>query len=391
LKWVAHDPDATNFALAQLETATTVQEAVDVAHRAGIPAQNFLVVDSTGNLGWTICGKVPKRVGLDGRLPISWAFGDRRWDGYLSSEEVPTIIAPPTGKLWSANQRMLDADALLKLGDGGYTAPARAARIRDDLTALSKTTERDLLAIQLDDHAPQLERWHKLFLSVLNDAAISQKKSRGELRRAAETWEGRAAVDSVSYRLVRLFRAKVRARIFTPLFARCLEQYPNFNFARFNYEPALWKLVEEKPTHFLSANFMSWDDLLLAAVDDVTKELDAQNVPVARATWGRQNVARIRHPLSRFLPGFFSSWLDMPDDQLDGDYDVPRVTAPNHGSSERFVVSPGHEAEGYFHMPGGQSGHPLSPFYKAGHEAWVKGEPTPFLPGATIHTLVLTP
>ena len=33
------------------------------------------------------------------------------------------------------------------------------------------------------------------------------------------------------------------------------------------------------------------------------------------------------------------------------------------------------------HMPTGQSGHPLSPFYANSHDAWVKGEPTPFLPG----------
>jgi penicillin amidase len=67
------------------------------------------------------------------------------------------------------------------------------------------------------------------------------------------------------------------------------------------------------------------------------------------------------------------------------------VQTPTHGASERFVVSPGREDEGIFHMPGGQSGHPRSPFYRAGHEAWVKGEATPFLPGPAQHTLTLTP
>jgi penicillin amidase len=56
-----------------------------------------------------------------------------------------------------------------------------------------------------------------------------------------------------------------------------------------------------------------------------------------------------------------------------------------------MAVSPGREEDGYFHMPGGQSGHPLSPYYRAGHDAWVKGEPTPFLPGPTAHTLALRP
>jgi penicillin amidase len=56
-----------------------------------------------------------------------------------------------------------------------------------------------------------------------------------------------------------------------------------------------------------------------------------------------------------------------------------------------MVVSPGREELGIFHMPGGQSGHPLSPNYGDGHEAWAHGEPTPFLPGPPAHTLTLLP
>jgi penicillin amidase len=47
--------------------------------------------------------------------------------------------------------------------------------------------------------------------------------------------------------------------------------------------------------------------------------------------------------------------------------------------------------EGYLHMPGGQSGHPLSPFYRAGHEDWAAGHETPFLPGPAAHVLALLP
>ena len=70
---------------------------------------------------------------------------------------------------------------------------------------------------------------------------------------------------------------------------------------------------------------------------------------------------------------------------------MPRVQAPDFGASERMVVSPGHEADGIIHMPGGQSGHPLSPFWGAGHADWVAGRPTPFLPGAAAHTLQMRP
>jgi penicillin amidase len=63
----------------------------------------------------------------------------------------------------------------------------------------------------------------------------------------------------------------------------------------------------------------------------------------------------------------------------------------NFGASQRFAVSPGREERGYLHMPAGQSGHPLSPWYRAGHEAWVTGEPVPFLPGDTVHRARLAP
>ena len=100
---------------------------------------------------------------------------------------------------------------------------------------------------------------------------------------------------------------------------------------------------------------------------------------------------QIRHPLSRALP--WLAWLlDMPSLELPGDHDMPRVQEGTaFGASERFAVSPGHESEGYLHIPGGQSGHPLSPYYRAGFMAWARGEPLPFLPGTTEHTLTLTP
>jgi penicillin amidase len=79
----------------------------------------------------------------------------------------------------------------------------------------------------------------------------------------------------------------------------------------------------------------------------------------------------------------------MPYTPLPGDLYTPRVASGAVGASERMVVSPGREAEGIMHMPTGQSGHPLSPFYANSHGAWVEGRPTPFLPGPARHTLIL--
>ena len=155
------------------------------------------------------------------------------------------------------------------------------------------------------------------------------------------------------------------------------------------FEGPLWSLVTERPAHLLTDNYSSWEQLLLQAVDS-NIDYYTGHFPdgLANRTWGERNTAAIRHPLSRALP-ILSRWLDMPAEPLPGDSNLPRAQGPSFGASERFAVSPGHEADGYLHMPAGQSGHPLSDYYRIGHADWVLGKPTPFLPGAAAHTLTL--
>lgn len=69
----------------------------------------------------------------------------------------------------------------------------------------------------------------------------------------------------------------------------------------------------------------------------------------------------------------------------------PGLLVKRSSGRDLHVISPGHEDEGVIQMLGGQSGHFLSPYYCAGHDAWVKGEPMPLLPGPATQTLRLQP
>jgi penicillin amidase len=393
--WAADDPAATNLDIADLEEATDVAGAVAIAHHMGIPAMNFVVADSAGQIAWTVAGRLPKRVGYDGRLPVSWVFGDRRWDGYLESRDVPAIISPADGRLWTANNRTVGGKSLEALGDAGYDIAARARQIRDGIDALARTGRpigaKDLLAIQLDDRALLLEGWHALLVRALSPAAVAAKPSRNALLTGAQKWDGTADAGSVGYRVVRAFRLAVAHRVFDPIFAPCYERDPDFSWTRLSYEQPLETILRERPDHLLPPAFATWDDLLSKAADDVSLAYGRAGADPATATWGQRNTARIQHPFAGALPGWASSWLGMPADPLPGDSNMPRVLDIDFGASERFVVSPGHEATGLFHMPGGQSGNPLSPYFRAGHEAWVHGEPTPFLPGPAEHMIDLHP
>jgi penicillin amidase len=390
--WIAHHPEGVTLDHLELETARDVDSALAIANRIGMPPQNFVVGDAAGNIGWTISGSIPRREGFDPQLPADWSEGGG-WNGWLTAEEYPRIVNPDSGRIWTANARIVDDEALRIVGDGGYDLGARQRQIRDGLFAIDRYAASDMLALQLDDRALFLSRWRDLLLDTLDEAALEGHPGRREYRALVESWVPRASTDSVGYRLVRGFRGEVRNRVFTMLMQPVIETYGEDRELRMSnqFESPLWTLLTERPAHLLTENYDDWRGLLLSAVDEnITFFEDNFDDGLERRTWGERNTAAIRHPLSRAVP-FLSGWLDMPAEPLPGDSNLPRAQGPSFGASERFAVSPGHESGGILHMPAGQSGHPMSDFYRVGHDDWVEGRPSPFEPGATVHTLTLKP
>ncbi|NIA27483.1 MAG: penicillin acylase family protein [Desulfobulbaceae bacterium] len=392
VSWIAHHAEAINLKVLKLEIAETVNEALDIANTIGIPPQNFVTGDAGGNIGWTIAGRIPQKTRFNGLLPSDWSE-EPGWTGWLDAGLYPRIVNPENDRIWTANARVTDGEALDIVGDGGYDLGARARQIRDRLFAKETFEPVDMLDIQYDDRALFLKPWRDLLLEVLDDKAVSADAQLAEYRRLVDEWIPRAAPESVGYRLVRAFRLEVQAKVFYALMAPVRDAYDGDVRLRISnqFEASLWTLVTEQPDHLLPADFDSWQDLMLESVRENIRYFEENfDGPLADRSWGERNTARINHPLSGAIP-FLSGFLNMPADPLSGDVDMPKAQGPTFGASERFSVSPGDEANGVMHMPTGQSGHPLSDFYRRGHEDWVKGRATPFLPGETQYRLVLQP
>ncbi len=390
-RWVAHSAEQLATAARPIEDARTIEEAFTSANGVGAPGQNIVAADRDGRIGWSIYGSIPRRVGLNGRLPTSWADGTARWDGWLTDDDYPRVMDPATGRIWTANARVVDGPMLATLGDGSYEVGSRATIIRDRLLAKSRFTARDMLNIQLDTSGRFLERWRDLILETLTAEAIANQRNRARFRDIVNrTWTGQASANSTAYRLTRMFREEVSERAIGFVLSECYEADPSFDHTPMRRrEGPLWKLVTEKPLHLLDPQYSSWEELLVNAVDTVIERV-TRDGDLGRRTWAEYNVTVYRHPLSSGLP-FISRYLDMPQQPLPGDLFTPRMHWGANAASQRMVVSPGREPEGIMHMPTGQSGHPLSPFYANSHGAWIRGEATPLLPAGAAHTLVLTP
>jgi len=390
LAWVAHLSRTHNFNMARFERVRSVHEALALAPTIGMPPQNFVVGDADGNIGWTVTGNaLPLRAGFDPSVPADWSRPGTGWTGFAAADGFPRLENPASGLLWTANNRTTSDAWLALLGDGGYNNGARAKQIRDDLLARGHFTPADALAVQLDDRALFLARWHALLRDTLARAGDPKL---AELDRLTRTWSGRADAGSVDYRLVREFRIDVHEAVMAPFAARVKARFADFALPRMvDGEAAVWALLQARPAHLLDPAYADWDALLRAAAARVVDTLGTQPGGLAARTWGERNTTRIRHVLSPALPGFLARSLDMPSEPLPGDDYMPRVQGPAFGASERFEIIPGREGESLLHMPGGQSDHPLSPYHGAGHEDWAHGRAMPLLPGPAEHRLELIP
>ena len=395
LRWVAHDDAGLNVGLAEMERVESLDGALDLAPRCGIPHQNLVVADADGRIGWTLAGAIPARRGSDGRTPRSWADGGVGWDDYVAAEEYPRIVDPAEGRLWTANQRTTGGEAYALLGADGYALGARAQQIRDGLLAKPKISREDLLAIHLDDRAVFLERWRALLLETLTEEWIATDPQLQRLRRLVDAgWTGRASVDSAGFRMVRAFRIYAMRAVAAP-FERLVGADASYGWITNQEEAPSWTLLTEQPPHLLDPAYDDWQSLLRGAVDEIVRNvlLDDAGQPRqdAAVTWGALNRSRIEHPLSGALPSWLPIDLDMPSQPLPGASHMPRVQSAGFGASERFAISPGREEQSYLHLPGGPSGHFASPYFRAGHEAWATGEPTPLLAGPAQHRLEARP
>ncbi len=388
VRWLAHEAEAANLRLRDLEQARNVEEAVRIAHTVGSPPQNIMIADSSGDIAWTIMGRIPNRVGYDPRLPASWAEPGTGWLGWLASGDYPGVTSPGSGLLWTANARAGNGRMLDAIGRSGYALGARAQQIRDQLTALGRASIDDMLQIQLDDRALVQQAWRDLLVSVLREGNSANAR-REELLDVLEAWDGRAGAQAAGYRLARAFRQRTRDTVFSQIVYGCGTSDEPFEIRRlYQTEGAIWRLVTEQPAHLQPVGFASWDDFLLSMADEAAASCG--DIALGQCSWGEINRVEIAHLLAGAVP-LVSRWLTIHSGALPGGQYTPRVQNGRRGASERFAVSPGDEANGYFHMPGGQSGHPLSRFFSAGHDAWARGERLPFLPGPPEHTLNLTP
>jgi len=368
LRWTALADDAVELtAFARLQRAGNWDEFRDAVRQFPGPAQNFVYADVDGHIGWYAAGRLPIRRAGDGARPYRGPSPDGDWLGFVPFDELPHVFDPPSGRIVTANNRLVGTDYGYKVTRGGI-GPWRAAALFEDLEAREGWTTDDFARLQ----GERLSLPHRDLSRVLLAAASRHPGDAAwdDVAREMAGWDGRLQPESrPAARAVFTLRA-IGARVILPRLAGMPMARPLSRRVA-----AIHKLILEQPASWVPAADKDWDGVLLgawrAAEDEIKDTLGADR---SRWTWGALNVMAVRHPLAR-AAGVLGPLLSPPAVPMGGANTTPNVlgitpTGAAEGPSMRFIANLADADDTRLVNFMGQSGHAASAHYEDQFEPW---------------------
>jgi len=218
LRWTALlDADDTAIAFAKLNLAQSVEEGYEALSRFVAPAQNIVLADTAGHIGWVAAGLVPHRAeGDDGNRPVPGWDGEHEWEAWIPYEEMPHVIDPPRGWIVTANNKPVGDDYPYFLGDD-WSSPHRAQRISDLIVERMPLTHEDMASIQADRYS--------LMAEALMPAFRRATAKKPDIDALVEGWDGEMVEDSVAVTIYQAWTTKLPGGLIDDEFGELADDY----------------------------------------------------------------------------------------------------------------------------------------------------------------------
>lgn len=367
------EPGAAPY-LASLSTmrVRNFQEFDSALARWKTPAVNKTYADVDGHIAWTPAGRVPRRKGWSGMLPVPGS-GGFEWQGGLTRAEMPKIIDPSEGFVATANEFNLPDSWDHSAAPVGFewTDSSRATRIRHVLS-----------------HGPSHELWHSRHLQTdirsvpalrLQHIMAGHRPADAKAAKARDmivAWDAMMSPDSAAAALFSLWWLKhLRPAVIAAL-SPALGAHAEL--VGIGHSDAVLDAIEHAPQEMLPVI-----DTSLAAAFGEAKALLGPEPSQWR--WGDIHQALFAHPVFPATDGYTVGPFP-----LGGDASTPMQASTRvadwrviSGASVRLVMDVGHWDNSLFINTPGQSGDPASPHYADLAPVWAKGEYLPLLYGGT--------
>ncbi len=226
LAWVGAAPLLNATKIMQqswkMVTARNVYEFYDAIGMGEFNEQNVMFADVEGNIGYVRAGMTPIRPsGYDWTAPVPGHTSATAWKGIHHVDDLVHIINPPQGFMQNCNvtpEVMMPDSPLIRdrylphifnAADWEKNNP-RSIRARQLLDGDTSITREEAIAMALDVHDIQAERWQNELRSMVESAGTEKMKD-AEFAAVVEailSWDGQFTPEATATCVYKFWRLK---------------------------------------------------------------------------------------------------------------------------------------------------------------------------------------
>ncbi|MGE3913033.1 MAG: penicillin acylase family protein [Chloroflexota bacterium] len=384
------EPNRSFNAILPMLRARNVAELEEAKRPWVDPDNNFVMADTSGNIGYLTRGQVPIRSEANRWLPVPGWTGEHEWQGIVPFEEMPRSRNPEQGFVATANQRIVGPEYPHHISND-WSPPHRAMRVNARLRELPAATIEDMAAVHRDITSIPSAAFVALAKRIQpTDTRVSAARDR------LVDWDGAMRPDGVAPSIYAVWREQITQAILAgPDFAPLLAAVRRWDPLPAQVLPpaqrlrnVFYGLLMQGDTSVLPDGD-TWETLgaraLAATVDILEARLGTDQ---SAWKWAAIHRTRPRHPLSGVFPEL-AELLDPPAVGVGGDGDTPQNGTFGCPDGQDMTVTVTSVTRYAFDLadwdrsgwtsPLGASGHPGSPHYTDQVESWSTQQLHPML------------
>jgi penicillin amidase len=379
LKWVGWENSDELNTFIHLSSANSWTAFENCLQTYAVPAQNFVIADREGNIGYRLAGKIPIRSYDNGLLPQPGWDSRNLWKSWIPFNQMPKLFNPPEGFIVTANNRIL-SDYPYYLSEL-WEPPYRALRLRELLENNVLLDFQAMKEFQCDNKNLLAEEIWPIILSELDSVPLPNEYSE-KVRDILQNWN------------FSMDRENIAASIF-----ETFQHFLMINIFKDEMGNDIYKLWTDLPTFYLRIFLQVFKNEGSAWFDNInTAELETRSLifrysiieslhwledkcgpDLENWRWGRLHQLKLQHSLGQlaltdilFNRGPFSAAGSGCTVNV-GIYRHDRLFEMFVGPSLRFLVDWGSPDQYWSILPGGNSGHFLSEYYDNQISTWRNG------------------
>lgn len=374
MQWTALEPTLELQAILEMNKSSNWDEFESALEDFHAPAQNFVFAAKDGTIAYKANGRIPIRKSGNGQLPVPGDSNQFGWVGYVSYDELPTVVNPKEGFIATANNQVVDDSYKYHITDF-WAQSYRYERIAEVLDNKSNFTKDDMMNLQMD----QTNLYAREFLAEML-GSVEKLDSNDKYKNIIDLLTNWNQVDDKNLAAPLIFHKWIKELPKTLLENEMPENVYDMLPGKGNIsDQFLRKGYKNEASAWLKeyGGVDKWVyDSFVKVVQDITDEFGANE---KKWKWGDYHQLTFDHPLSGASP--ILAYLLNPKSvpiggsnitvQAAGFGDDGRV---NHGASWRFVADLSDLSQTYHIVGPGQSGHMKSKWYHDQVMDWAEGK-----------------